>query len=50
MTSENVAETEISEADGPQPAKAVDDRLIDELVSRAQTEGVQLTGGAGCCS
>ena len=28
-------------------AKAVDDQLIDELVSRAQAEGRQLTGEGG---
>ncbi len=28
-------------------AKAVDDQLIDELVSRAQAEGLQLTGEGG---
>ncbi len=47
MTSENVTEAEISEAVEPQPARAVDDRLIDELVSRAQAEGLQLTGEGG---
>lgn len=36
MTSENVTEPETVEVAGPQPSKAVDDRLIDELVSRAQ--------------
>ncbi|MFJ1552033.1 MULTISPECIES: IS256 family transposase [unclassified Streptomyces] len=35
---------ELSEA---VPAKSVDDRLIDELVSRAQAEGLQLTGEGG---
>ncbi|MFD9622045.1 IS256 family transposase [Streptomyces virginiae] len=35
------------EAFEPQPSKAVDDRLIDELVSRAQAEGLQLTGEGG---
>ncbi len=44
MTSENVTEAEISEVAEPQPVRAVDDRLIDELVSRAQAEGLQLTG------
>ncbi len=29
------------------PAKAVDDRLIEGLVSRAQAGGLQLTGGGG---
>lgn len=45
MTSENV--TEAVEAAAPQRARAVDDRLIDELVSRAQAEGLQLTGDGG---
>ncbi|SEE45016.1 hypothetical protein SAMN05216483_6257 [Streptomyces sp. 2131.1] len=31
MTSENVTEAETVEAAEPQPAKAVGDRLIDEL-------------------
>ncbi|MFE5189913.1 IS256 family transposase [Streptomyces sp. NPDC056628] len=31
----------------PQPSKAVDDQLIDELVGRAQVEGLQLTGEGG---
>jgi putative transposase len=31
----------------PQPPKSVDDRLIDELVGRAQAEGLQLTGEGG---
>ncbi|MBN3931893.1 transposase, partial [Streptomyces verrucosisporus] len=43
MTSENVTEAETVESGEP-PAKAVDDRLIDELVGRAQAEGLQLTG------
>ncbi|MER5619309.1 hypothetical protein [Streptomyces sp. NPDC002215] len=47
MTSENVAEAQISEAVEPQSARVVDDRLIDELVSRAQAEGLQLTGEGG---
>jgi hypothetical protein len=50
MTSENVAEAESAKAAEPQSAKAVDDQLIDELVDRAQAEGLQLTGEAGCCS
>ncbi|KYG51839.1 transposase [Streptomyces sp. WAC04657] len=45
MTSENV--TEVVEPAEPMPSKAVDDRLIDELVSRAQAEGLQLTGEGG---
>ena len=47
MSSENVTEAEIDESVEPQPARAVDDRLIDELVSRAQAEGLQLTGEGG---
>lgn len=31
----------------PKPSKAVDDRLTDELVSRAQAEALQLTGEGG---
>ncbi|MFI1660468.1 hypothetical protein ACH4ZU_37000 [Streptomyces sp. NPDC020472] len=41
MTSENVTEAETVEAAEPQPARAVDDQLIDELVSRAQAEDLQ---------
>ncbi|GAA3063290.1 hypothetical protein GCM10020254_04030 [Streptomyces goshikiensis] len=47
MTSENVTEAESREPSEPQPSKSVDDRLIDELVSRAQAEGLQLTGEGG---
>ncbi len=47
MTSENVAEHEAVEAAAAVSAKAVDDHLIDELVSRAQAEGLQLTGEGG---
>lgn len=47
MTSENTAEPEITEAAAPQPARPVDDQLIDEPVSRAQAEGLQLTGEDG---
>ncbi|TQK79095.1 mutator family transposase [Streptomyces puniciscabiei] len=43
MTSENVAEHEAGESAAAVSAKAVDDELIDELVSRAQAEGLQLT-------
>lgn len=35
---------EAVEPTGAGPAKAVDDRLIDELVDRVQAEGLQLTG------
>ncbi|MES9807563.1 MFS transporter [Streptomyces cinereoruber] len=45
MSSENV--TEAVEPAESTPSKAVDDRLIDELVSRAQAEGLQLTGEGG---
>ncbi|QCD61022.1 transposase [Streptomyces hawaiiensis] len=44
MTSENVFGSEAVEA---VRAKAVDDQLIDELVGRAQAEGLQLTGEGG---
>lgn len=35
MTSDNVTEAESAEAAEPQPAKRLDDQLIDELVDRA---------------
>lgn len=44
MTSENVCESGTVEPTKAASAKAVDDRLIDELVGRAQAEGLQLTG------
>ena len=47
MTSENVPEAESVEAAEPHRTKAVDDQLIDELVGRAQAEGLQLTGEGG---
>ncbi|WUJ19172.1 hypothetical protein OHS70_36870 [Streptomyces sp. NBC_00390] len=47
MTSNNVTEAESVELSEAAPAKSVDDRLIDELVGRAQTEGLQLTGEGG---
>ncbi len=47
MTSENVTETQSVETPEPQPSRAVDDQLIDELVGRAQAEGLQLTGEGG---
>jgi transposase-like protein len=47
MTSENVAEHEAGESATAVSAKAVDDQLIDELVSRAQAEGLRLTGEGG---
>ncbi|GAA4148682.1 IS256 family transposase [Streptomyces tunisiensis] len=43
MTSENVAEQDAAESAAAVSAKTVDDQLIDELVSRAQAEGLQLT-------
>lgn len=47
MTSENVSESEAVEPTRAAAAKAVDDQLIDELVGRAQVEGLQLTGEGG---
>lgn len=47
MTSDNVTEAESVEPSEAVPAKSVDDRLIDELVGRAQAEGMQLTGEGG---
>ncbi|MCA1224372.1 IS256 family transposase, partial [Streptomyces sp. 8L] len=47
MTSDNVTEAESVKAAELQPAKKVDDQLIDELVGRAQAEGLQLTGEGG---
>ncbi|GHK05913.1 hypothetical protein SY2F82_77100 [Streptomyces sp. Y2F8-2] len=47
MTSENMAEQETVESAAAVSAKAVDDQLIDELVSRAQAEGLQSTGEGG---
>jgi transposase-like protein len=47
MASENVTEPETTETAVPQPSKSVDDQLIDELVGRAQAEGLQLTGEGG---
>ncbi|MFE4054423.1 transposase [Streptomyces sp. YIM B13518] len=47
MTSENVSESEAGEPTKAVSAKAMDDQLIDELVSRAQAEGLQLTGEGG---
>ncbi|MEU2718604.1 transposase [Streptomyces sp. NPDC007205] len=43
MTIENLAKTPVS---GPVPA-AADDWFIEELVARAQLEGLQLTGEGG---
>ncbi|MBX9398997.1 transposase, partial [Streptomyces sp. TRM72054] len=47
MTSENVAEYEAVESAAAVSTKAVDDQLIDELVSRARAEGLRLTGEGG---
>ncbi|MFE4583025.1 hypothetical protein ACFRKC_46325 [Streptomyces chartreusis] len=47
MTSENVSESEGAESTSAVSAKAVDDQLIEELVGRAQAEGLQLTGEGG---
>src|SRR3954470_397225 len=47
MTSESVTESETVEPSVPQPSRAVDDRLIEELVSRARAEGLQLIGEGG---
>ena len=47
MTSENMSEAEAVEPAEAVPAKAVDDQLIDELVGRAQAQGLQLTGEGG---
>ena len=47
MTSENVSESETVRPTKAASAKAVDDHLIDELVGRAQAEGLQLTGEGG---
>nr|WP_245936511.1 hypothetical protein [Streptomyces cahuitamycinicus] len=41
MTSNNVTEAESVEPSEAAPAKSVDDQLIDELVGRAQAEGLQ---------
>ncbi|MDQ0960916.1 hypothetical protein QFZ66_004794 [Streptomyces sp. B4I13] len=46
-TSDNVTEVEPGEPSEAASAKSVDDRLIDELVGRAQAEGLQLTGEGG---
>lgn len=47
MTSENVTDPKSVESAEAVSAKAVDDQLIDELVHRAQAEGLQLTGEGG---
>lgn len=48
MTSKNVTEDESVEPTEQTSSKSVDDRLIDELVARAQADGLQLTGEGGC--
>lgn len=47
MTSNNVTEAETVERSETVVPTSMDDRLIDELVSRAQAEGLQLTGEGG---
>jgi putative transposase len=47
VTSENETGPETVESSGPQQAEAVDQHLIEELVGRAQAEGVRLTGDGG---
>ena len=47
MTSDDVTEIETAEPSEAVLPKSVDDRLIDELVGRAQAEGLQLTGEGG---
>lgn len=47
MTSENVSGSEAVEPVEAVQAKAVDDQLIEELLGRAQAEGLQLTGEGG---
>lgn len=47
MTSENVSASEGGESTSAVSARAVDDQLIEELVGRAQAEGLQLTGEGG---
>jgi putative transposase len=42
MTSENVSTSEAVEPTKAVSAKAVDDQLIDELVGRAQAEGLRV--------
>jgi transposase-like protein len=47
MTSNTVTEAEPVEPSETVPSKPVENRLIDELVGRAQAEGLQLTGEGG---
>jgi transposase-like protein len=47
MTSEYVSESEGGKSTSAVSAKAVDDQLTEELMGRAQAEGLQLTGKGG---
>ena len=47
MTSNSAPEDASSEVAVPRSVKAVDDQLIEELVGRAQAEGLQLAGEGG---
>ncbi len=47
MASDDVAEPKTAKPVEPTPSKSVDDRLIDELVTRARAEGLKLTGEGG---
>jgi putative transposase len=47
VASENETEPETVESSEPRQAEAVDQQLIEELVGRAQAEGLQLTGDGG---
>jgi hypothetical protein len=50
MTREDVSESQAVEPVRAVSAKAVDDQLIDELVSRAQTGARIRPTSAGCCN
>lgn len=47
VSCENTSKNSPAEGAEPQPAVAVELRLIDQLVDRAQAEGLQLTGEGG---
>ncbi|MFB7338345.1 hypothetical protein ACFC00_43185 [Streptomyces adustus] len=47
MTSENVSSSKGIDPSRAVPTRAVDDQLIEELVGRAEAEGLQLTGEGG---
>ncbi|WP_420715758.1 transposase [Streptomyces sp. SBT349] len=47
VTSENTSKSGPIQTAGAQPSAAVEQRLIDQLVDRAQAEGLQLTGEGG---